>query len=87
MTRQTTGPTVEPVRRHEHGEQQEDHWVGLQGDEKSPNFDLPRRIPDHSKFGPVTPDHSPRVNHEKWDHGANDGKDQESNLRSRSALA
>lgn len=79
-------PGVEPVGGEEHGEQQEDHGIGLESDIKRVNLSFPRGIAGDGDRSPICPNHLLRVDHGKRDESPQDGEDEERNLRTKLKL-
>ena len=76
-------PGIEPVRRQEHGEKEDDHRIRAQRKIQAVQLDLPARVARRGHLRPVSTDHLVRVSHEYRDGDPNESEDQKPNLGNR----
>ena len=80
-------PCVEPVRCEEHGEEEDDHGVGLQRDVEPVELGPPGGLARRGDFCAVGADHLVRISHEHRNGHADEGQHEETDLGKQSEHA
>ena len=81
MEGETLTPSVEIVGGKEHGKEQQNPRIRLDGDKEADEFRFPRRMFDSDHSGTIGADHLVRVDQGNREDNADKGKDQETNLQ------